>query len=60
MTWPEDAKAAQPESIYSGKQVCVTGKIVKQRGVPQIITSKASEISIQSDEKKDDKKVSAP
>jgi hypothetical protein len=52
ITWPEDAKPEQLGPTYLGKSVCVTGKIEKARGVPQIIATKTSQISIQSDEKK--------
>jgi hypothetical protein len=51
LTWPSDlAKPGQTEDTYLGKQVCVTGKIVKARGVPQIITPNSSNIQFQSDE----------
>jgi hypothetical protein len=54
VTWPQNPKPAhpKPEPAYLGKQVCATGKIVKEQGVPQIITSKPSQVTIQSDEKK--------
>jgi hypothetical protein len=53
LTWPSDsAKPDQPENIYQGKRVCVTGKIVKARGVPQIITPEPTQIQVQSDETK--------
>jgi hypothetical protein len=53
LTWPSDpTKPGEPEGSLHGKQVCVTGKIVKGRGVPQIITSDSSQIQLQSDETK--------
>ena len=53
LTWPSDpAKLDQAEKTYQGKQVCVTGKIVKARGVPQIITPEPTQIQVQSDETK--------
>jgi hypothetical protein len=55
VTWPQNAKSAHPESepTYLGKQVCATGKIAKEQGVPQIITTQPSQISIQLDGKKE-------
>jgi hypothetical protein len=53
LTWPSDsAKPDQLENTYQGRQVCVTGKIVKARGVPQIITPEPTQIQVQSDEAK--------
>lgn len=53
LTWPSDvAKPDQPENPYQGKRVCVTGKIVKARGVPQIVTPESTQIQVQSDETK--------
>ena len=53
LTWPSDsAKLDQAGKAYQGKQVCVTGKIVNARGVPQIITPEPAKIQIQSDEAK--------
>jgi hypothetical protein len=53
LTWPSDsALPGKAEDSYLGKQVCVTGKIVKARGVPQIITPKPSQIQVQSEETK--------
>ena len=53
LTWPSDpAKLDQAEKTYQGKQVCVTGKIVKARGVPQIITPEPTQIQVQSDKTK--------
>jgi hypothetical protein len=53
LTWPSElTKPDQFEESYQGKQVCVTGKIVKGRGVPQIIKPDSSQIHIQSDETK--------
>lgn len=53
LTWPSDqTKAAQFEESQQGKQVCVTGKIVKARGVPQIIVPDSSQIHFQSEETK--------
>jgi len=56
VTWAEDGKPAQPEPAYLGKHVCATGKIVKERGIPQIITTKSSQTTVQPEEKKDEKK----
>jgi hypothetical protein len=53
LTWPSDpTKLGEFEGSLQGKQVCVTGKIVKARGVPQIITPDSSQIHFQSDETK--------
>jgi hypothetical protein len=52
LTLPENAKSPHPDAVYVGKQVCATGKIVKVQDVPQIIASKPSQITIQSDAKK--------
>jgi len=51
LTWPSDSPPPRKaEDTYLGKQVCVTGKIVKARDVPQIITPDSSKIQFQSDE----------
>jgi hypothetical protein len=55
LTLPADAKPPQPDGTYLGKQVCATGKIEKGR-VPQIIATRPSQVRIQSEEKKDEKK----
>ena len=53
LTWPSDsAKPEQAKNTYQGKQVCVTGKIVKARGVPQIIAPEPPQIQVQSDKTK--------
>jgi hypothetical protein len=52
VTWPADPKkSGQPDDPYQGMQVCVTGKIIKARGVPQIIAPEPSQIKLQSAEK---------
>ena len=56
VAWPEDGKPEQLGPSYMEKQVCVTGKIIKGPAVPQIIATKPSQISIQSDENKAEKK----
>jgi NAD-dependent DNA ligase len=53
LTWPSDsAKPEQAKNTYQGKQVCVTGKIVEARGVPQIIAPEPPQIQVQSDKTK--------
>jgi hypothetical protein len=53
LTWPSDpTKPDQFEESHEGKRVCVTGKIIKARGVPQIITPDSSQIHFQSEETK--------
>ena len=56
VTWPENGKPGKPEATYQGKQVCATGKIEKGWRVAQIIATKPSQISIHSDETKDESK----
>jgi DNA/RNA endonuclease YhcR with UshA esterase domain len=46
--WGSDrAKFGDPETIYRGKRVCVTGKISAYRGVPEIVMTEASQIRSQ-------------
>ncbi|MCW3081764.1 hypothetical protein [Segetibacter sp.] len=42
----EDRKnfTTKPEDIYTGKQVCVTGKLIDFKGKPEIIVTKPDEI----------------
>jgi hypothetical protein len=42
-------KSAELESTYQGKVMCATGKITSVRGVPEIITSKPSDIEFKPD-----------
>lgn len=45
LIWGSDrAKFGDPERTYSGKHVCVTGKIESYRGVPEIIAYEPSQI----------------
>jgi hypothetical protein len=54
VTWaPGASKVPAPEFDFQGKLVCVTGKIVDAAGTPEIITHQASQIRIQSTEKKE-------
>jgi hypothetical protein len=49
---PKRLKPDEASAEYQGKQVCATGKITELRGVPAIVTTKASEIAIHADVKK--------
>lgn len=54
VTWaPGTSNPPAPEFHYEGKLVCVTGKIVDAAGTPEIITHEASQIKMQSSEKKE-------
>jgi hypothetical protein len=53
VTWsPDPATIQQTKAAYEGKQVCVTGKIMKMGNVPHIIATEPSQIVIQTDNKK--------
>jgi hypothetical protein len=54
ITWPpsDPAQPNKAEDSYLGKQVCATGKIVKARGVPEIVIPEPSLIQVQADEAK--------
>jgi hypothetical protein len=52
VTWPSDSTKPGQLEDYQEKQVCVTGKIVKARGVPQIIATDPSQIKSQASENK--------
>jgi hypothetical protein len=46
--WESDrAKFGDPETAYSGKSVCVTGKIISSEGVPEVVASEPSQIKAQ-------------
>jgi len=46
LIWGSDrAKFGDPERAYSGKHVCVTGRIASYRGVAEIIAYEPSQIS---------------
>ena len=46
--WGSDRpKFGEPEAIYRGKSVCVTGKIKEFRGVPEVIAYEPSQIKVQ-------------
>jgi hypothetical protein len=48
---PTRLKPEEVEATYQGKAVCATGKITNVRGVPEINTSKPSEIDFKQDAK---------
>jgi len=46
--WGSDrTKFGDPETIYRGKHVCVTGKISEYRGVPEVVITEPSQIRAQ-------------
>jgi hypothetical protein len=46
--WGSDrAKFGDPESAYSGKHICVTGRITLYRGTPETVASEPSQVKIQ-------------
>ncbi len=49
LIWGSDRpKFGAPEDTYRGKSVCVTGKIKKYRGMPEIIASEPDQIRVES------------
>jgi hypothetical protein len=47
LIWGSDRpKFGDPEQTYSGRRVCVTGKISLYRGVPEVIAYDPSQISV--------------
>ena len=47
LIWGTDrAKFGQPEQTYSGKHVCVTGRITLYRGTPETVVSEPSQLNI--------------
>jgi hypothetical protein len=53
VTWsPDPTTPQQTKAAYDGKQVCVTGKIMKMGNVPHIIATEPSQIVVQTDNKK--------
>lgn len=49
LIWGRDrVNFGTPEKTYNGKSVCVTGAILKYRGIPEMILSDPSQISVQS------------
>jgi DNA/RNA endonuclease YhcR with UshA esterase domain len=45
--WGRDLpKFGDPEAIYRGKQVCVTGKISLYRQVPELVANEPSQIKV--------------
>jgi DNA/RNA endonuclease YhcR with UshA esterase domain len=47
LIWGNDRpKFGSPEETYSGKHICVTGKISIYRGVPEVIAYEPSQISV--------------
>jgi len=46
--WGRDLpKFGDPEEIYRGKHVCVTGKISLYRQVPEVVANEPSQIKVQ-------------
>lgn len=41
------SKFGKPETDYKGKRICVTGKIIEYRGVPEIIADDPGQIAIE-------------
>jgi hypothetical protein len=49
---PDPANPQQTKEAYLGKQVCVTGKIMKIGNVPDIMVTDPSQIKVKTDDKK--------
>jgi DNA/RNA endonuclease YhcR with UshA esterase domain len=48
LIWGEDrGKFGAPEEIYRGKHACVTGKISEYRGVPEVVATQPSQLTIE-------------
>jgi DNA/RNA endonuclease YhcR with UshA esterase domain len=48
LIWGEArGKFGEPEETYRGKHACVTGHISEYRGVPEIVVSEASQLTIE-------------
>ena len=46
--WGSDrSKFGRPESEYTKKRVCITGKISEYRGVPEVIATEPSQIKVE-------------
>ena len=46
--WGSDrSKFGDPETLYRGKRVCVTGKVSAFKGVPEVVSNEPSQIKIQ-------------
>lgn len=46
--WGNDrSKFNDPETIYRGKHICVTGKISAYKGIPEIVANAPSQVKIQ-------------
>ena len=43
----ERPKFGKPEDTYRNKDICVTGKVISHKGVPEIIASETSQIQTQ-------------
>jgi len=41
------SKFGRPEAEYSEKRICVTGKIVEYRGVPEVIADAPAQITVE-------------
>jgi DNA/RNA endonuclease YhcR with UshA esterase domain len=47
LIWGSDRpKFSQPETMYRGKEVCVTGKISSFKGVPEVVATDPSQVKI--------------
>src|SRR5215469_13016040 len=48
LIWKSDrAKFGEPETKYSEKQICVTGKVSAYNGKPEIVASDPSQVKVQ-------------
>jgi DNA/RNA endonuclease YhcR with UshA esterase domain len=48
LIWGMDrSKFGEPENSYRGKRICVTGRIIDYRGVPQIAAAEPSQVKVQ-------------
>jgi hypothetical protein len=48
LIWGSDRpKFGRPEATYRDKDVCVTGKIISYKGIPEIIASEPAQIQLQ-------------
>ena len=46
--WGNDrSKFSDPETVYRGKHICVTGKISEYKGVPEIVANAPSQVKVQ-------------
>jgi len=47
LIWGSDrSKFGDPEELYRGKHICVTGTITDYKGVPEIVVSRPSQVKV--------------